>query len=172
MDSKKRMMFILEEDYYFITIKILSILKSLNCSDKPFEDYRKLGIVFEFIKSQINLDFLYKLLNSDEKDIFDTERIIKIFCDSRLDVSIIKRILFFLEKRKIVELSRSIKNSNIDVRLLENEELEALVESGALNDDLKSCMEVKKLIPRLKNLKLETLQKKVFGYDEVAKWEE
>ena len=45
MDSKKRMMFILEEDYYFITIKILSILKALECDKKPFEDYRKLGII-------------------------------------------------------------------------------------------------------------------------------
>ena len=47
MNSKKRMMFILEEDYYFITIKLLSILKALNCDIKPFEDYRKLGIIFE-----------------------------------------------------------------------------------------------------------------------------
>lgn len=45
MNSKKRMMFILEEDYYFITIKILSILIALECNIKPFEDYRRLAII-------------------------------------------------------------------------------------------------------------------------------
>lgn len=37
MEYKKRMMFILEEDYYFITIKLLSILKASGCDKKPFE---------------------------------------------------------------------------------------------------------------------------------------
>ena len=32
MNSKKRMMFILEEDYYFITIKLLSILSKRTIS--------------------------------------------------------------------------------------------------------------------------------------------
>ena len=62
MDSKKRMMFILEEDYYFITIKILSILKALDCEKNPFQDYRKLGIIFEFIKNDENICFLKKLI--------------------------------------------------------------------------------------------------------------
>ena len=66
MNSKKRMMFILEEDYYFITIKLLSILKALDCDIKPFEDYRKLGIIFEFVKSQENTEFLEKLINQKE----------------------------------------------------------------------------------------------------------
>lgn len=69
MDSKKRMMFILEEDYYFITIKILSILKALECDKKPFEDYRKLGIIFEFIKNEDNMSFLEKLLSYSSNDI-------------------------------------------------------------------------------------------------------
>lgn len=172
MDDKKRMMFILEEDYYFITIKILSILKALGCDKKPFEDYRKLGIIFEFVKNKDNIEFLKKLIEYKEKDIFDNEKVVRLFCDSRLDVSVIKRVLFFLEKQGMIELTRSKRNSNINVMLIETEDLKNLINQGVFNKDLEHCGMVKKLIPQVKRIKLETLQKKVFGYDEVSKWED
>lgn len=172
MDSKKRMMFILEEDYYFITIKLLSILKALDCDKKPFEDYRKLGIALEAIKSEENIIFLQKLIHHSQLNIFDNDKAIKFFCDSRLNVSVIKRVLFFLEKQNMVELTRSIKNSNIDVTLKESEAFNNLIEMKILDEDLNRCFTVRKLIPRIRSLKLETLQKKVFGYDEVTKWED
>ena len=172
MESKKRMMFILEEDYYFITIKLLSILKALDCDKKPFEDCRKLGIVLEAIKSEENIIFLQKLIHHSQLNIFDNDKAIKFFCDSRLDVSVIKRVLFFLEKQNMVELTRSIKNSNINVTLKESEAFNNLIEMKILDEDLNRCFTVRKLIPRIRSLKLETLQKKVFGYDEVSKWED
>jgi hypothetical protein len=100
MNSKKRMMFILEEDYYFITIKILSILIALECDSKPFEDYRKLGIIFEFIKDNNNYFFFQKLMKQDEQNIFDNEKAVRIFCDSKLAVAVIKRVLFFWKSKK------------------------------------------------------------------------
>ena len=172
VDSKKRMMFILEEDYYFITIKILAILKALDCDVKRFEDHRKLGIIFEFIKDEKNFAFLNKLLKNDQLDLFDNEKAVRIFCESKLNISVIKRVLFFLEKQGMIELSRSKKNSNLDVCLKDTKEFTELINEGVLDSDLNRCMTIKKLIPRLKSLKLDTLQKKVFGYSEVTKWED
>lgn len=172
MDSKKRMMFILEEDYYFITIKLLSILRALDCDKKPFEDYRKLGIILEAVKSEENIIFFQRLMNHSQQNIFDKEKTIKFFCDSRLNVSVIKRVLFFLEKQNMVEMTRSIKNSNIDVILKETEAFKSLIEMRILDEDLNRCLAVRKLIPRIRSLKLETLQNRVFGYDEVSKWED
>jgi len=76
------------------------------------------------IKRQLcekNFNFLQKLLNNKELDLFDNERAIKIFCESKLDVSVIKRVLFFLEKQEMLELNRNIKNSNINVTLKKDE---------------------------------------------------
>ena len=139
---------------------------------KPFEDYRKLGIVLEAIKSEENIIFLQKLIHHSQLNIFDNDKAIKFFCDSRLNVSVIKRVLFFLEKQNMVELTRSIKNSNINVTLKESETFNNLIEMKILDEDLNRCFTVRKLIPRIRSLKLETLQKKVFGYDEVSKWED
>lgn len=133
------MMFILEEDYYFITIKLLSILKALDCDIKPFEDYRKLGIIFEFVKSQENTEFLEKLINQKEDNIFDNEKSIKIFCDSKLNVSVIKRVLFFLEKQDMIEMRKNPKNSNIDILLKINDKLTSLIETGLLEEDISRC---------------------------------
>ena len=108
MDSKKRMMFILEDDYYFITVKLLSILKALDCDKKAFEDYRKLGIILETIKNEENMCFFQRLMDRTEQNIFDNEKAIRFFCDSRLNVSVIKRVLFFLEKKNMVCLKRKI----------------------------------------------------------------
>lgn len=172
MDSKKRMMYILEDDYYFITIKILSILNALGCEVKPFEDHRKLGIVFEFIKDEKNFIFLHKLLLNENLDLFDNERAVKIFCESKLNVSVIKRVLFFLEKQEMLELTRSQKNSNINILLIKSNKFLDIIDEDVLSDDMERCMAIKKLIPRLRSLKLVTLQNKIFGYSEVTKWED
>jgi hypothetical protein len=170
MDNKKRMMFILEEDYYFITIKILFILKALDCDVKPFEDFRKLGIVFEFIKTNSNFKFLHKLLKVGQQDLFDNEKAVKIFCDSKLDITILKRVLFFLEKQNIVELRKNDKNKSIDVLLIKNDAFNELLREDIFKEDLQKCDIIKHLIPRLKTLKIDSLQKKIFGYSEVEKW--
>ena len=106
------MMFILEEDYYFITIKLLAILKALECDKKPFSDYRKLGLILELIKDDKNMKLFEKLIGRNELDIFENERALKLFCDSKMDVSVIKRVLFFLEKKKIF-LYKKIVNQEI-----------------------------------------------------------
>ncbi len=172
MDSKKRMMFILEEDYYFVTIKIISILIALECNIKPFEDYRRLGIIFEFIKDNNNFLFFQKLIKNEKLDIFDNEKAVKIFCDSNLDVAVIKRILFFLEKQNIVGLQKSVKNGSIDVILLHSDQLEKLAYDGILKEDIEKCSMLKRAIPRLRILKLDTLQTKIFGYSEVTRWDD
>lgn len=166
------MMFILEEDYYFVTIKLLSILKALECDKKPFEDYRKLGIIFEFVKSQENMDFFEKLVNQKANNIFDNERNIELFCDSKLSVSVIKRVLFFLEKQDMIEMKKNPKKGSIDILLKVDDELKNLIETGLLEEDINRCLIMKKFVPKLRSLKISTLQEKVFGYNEVAKWED
>ncbi|MBQ4067741.1 MAG: hypothetical protein IJC76_00670 [Lachnospiraceae bacterium] len=172
MNSKKRMMFILEEDYYFITIKLLSVLVALECDKKNFEDYRKLGIIFEFVKSQENISFFEKLVSQKADSIFDNERAIKLFCDSKLNISVVKRVLFFLEKQGMVELQKSKKGGNIDVLLVVNKEIEGLIKGDILNEDIRRSLIVKKALPKIRSMKLSTLQDKIFGYNEVTKWDD
>lgn len=172
MDSKKRLMFILEDDYYYITLKVLAILKALDCEKKPFEDYRKLGIIFEFIKSKPNLLFLEKILTKPQLDVFDNERAISISCNAKMNMAVIKRVLFFLEKQNMINMKKSIKNDYIDILLLDTPQLSDLMKENVLSQDLEKVALIKSNIPRVRSLKIETLRKKIFGTSEVASWED
>lgn len=172
MNNKKRMMFILDEDYYFITIKLLAILKALECDEIPFSDYRKLGLIFEFIKDNKNMELFRKLIDKENLNIIENEKTLKLFCNSKLDISVIKRILFFLEKQNVVILFKNSKSGNIDVKLLQNKEIDELLKHDLIKDDIRYTLEIKKNIRGIRALKLETLQTKILGYSEVTKWED
>ena len=172
MDSKKRLMFILEEDYYYITLKVLAILKALECEKRPFEDYRKIGIIFELIKNSTHINFFEKIINGNQLDIFDNEQVINISCNAKMNTAVIKRVLFFLEKQNMINMVKSTKRESIDVLLLKSEQLEVLVSDGVLNEDITQVNLIKKYIPRIKTLKIKTLRQKIFGSSEVTKWED
>jgi hypothetical protein len=164
MNSKKRMMFVLEEDYYFIIIKLLTILIGLDCKKKSFTDYRKLGFIFEFIKANENMNLFDKVFSGEELNLFDNERLLKIFCDSNMDISVIKRVLFFLEKQNIISLEKNNKFSCIDVRLLYNSQINNLLNQDIFDEDIKNVKKIRKAINRVRSIKFETLQTKIFGY--------
>lgn len=167
MDDKKRMMFILEEDYYFITLKLLSILLVFESEKKPFTNYLKLGILYESIKNDTNFLLIKKAIINKNLDLFDSEKLLKIYCDSQLNMVVIKRVLFFLESQKMVIMSKDDSNSSINVVLVVDERVKELINSNLLNEDMQMCMEIKKQLPRLRVTNLETLQNKIFGCKEV-----
>lgn len=165
MDSKKRLMFILEDDYYYITLKVLAILKALDCDKKPFEDYRKIGIIFELIKNPSNLLFFEKILNKVQLDIFDSERIIGISYNAKINAAVIKRVLFFLEKQNMINMNRSLKGDYIDVFLLNTLQIRQLIEENILSEDIEKVALLKRKIPRLRSIKISTLRKKNIWFD-------
>lgn len=71
----------------------------------------------------------------------------------------------------MVKLEKNIKYSAIDISLIESDSFKVLVEEKILEHDILKCIEIKKMIPRIRTLKLETLQEKIFGYSEGEKWE-
>lgn len=172
MDDRKRMMFILEEDYYYVTLKIVSILIALDCDKKILKDYRKLSILLEIIKNKKNYNLIFnKILNEKEVKLnkIDTEKVIQIFCNSKFNEPKIKRVLFFLEKNDIIELIRDSKKPLINVRLKNKEVFKEIFKDGYLTDDIERCKNISKKIPRLNYLLLESLYKKIDEI-EVLKW--
>jgi hypothetical protein len=172
MDSKKRLMFILEEDYYYITLKVLAVLKALECEKKPFEDYRKIAIIFELIKNPFYINFFEKIINCNQLDILDNEQVVGISCNAKMNTAVLKRVLFFLEKQNMINMVKSLKGESIDILLLKSEQLEILLSDGVLNEDIIQVKLIKKYIPRIRTIKIKTLRQKLFGTSEVTKWED
>lgn len=173
MDSKKRMMFSLEDDYYYITLKILLILKCFNCHLKPFIDYRKLSVLFEVIKNDKTNKFVESLLMRNlELDLIQNDRIVDIILNSKLNIPIIKRIIFFLESKDKIVLKKNDSGKSIDIKLIKEKELFKLLDSDMFNQDRNRIMMIKKHVPRARYIKFTTLKEKLFGENEVNKWDD
>lgn len=97
MDDKKRIMFSIEDDYYFVTIKMLLILHRLDCYKSQFRDYRKLSILFEIIKNDENFNFICRRVSEEnlKMDLENVQKSMDIATSTKLNMPLIKRILFF-----------------------------------------------------------------------------
>ena len=172
MDSKKRLMFSLQEDYYYITLKLLLILSCYDCYSKPFVDYRKLSILFEIVKDDSTSRFMQRISNDDFSsiDLFDNDRILDVVCNSKLNTPVIKRILLFLETKGIIELIKG--NNTIDVTLVKDSEILELLDDENFAEDRERILAIKKSVPRARYIKFTTLKEKLFGKSEVIKWDD
>ncbi len=172
MDNKKRMMFVLDEDYYFVTTKLLVILKSLGCYKSKFIDYRKLAFIIEFIKNDRSMELYKKSIERiNELTILERELLINIYYNGNVNQTIIKKVLFFLEKKELIKLEKNIKFNCVDTLLLKNKDLEDTISSEVFGDDMKKVKEIYTNFNRIKTIKYSSFIERIFGSSEVSKWQ-
>lgn len=170
MDDKKRIMFVLEEDHYFITLKILAILTILKCDQKPLVDYRKLGIIFEAIKSDSNLNLISRSINDSNLSFEDNEHLSNMKLNIEINHHFIQRIMFFLEKQNIIRLFKNGKKSTIDVEFFLDERIEVLLDEEIFRDEFSKLNVIIKAVPRIRSMNYSTLVSKVFGNGDELSW--
>lgn len=172
MDNKKRMMFSIDEDYYFISIKILIILSVLKCYTTKLVDYRKLALIIEFIKNKENFELFKKLFLGDKKEtIQQNKQILNIYFNASLNELLIKKIIFFLERKNLLELEKNNKFKSLDIKFIKNRQLEHFLSEEIFNEDKEQIIYIKNNLDRLKSIKYDTFIEKIFGSGEVSKWD-
>ncbi len=172
MNSKKRLMFIIEDDYYYITIKVISILVALNCYEIPFNDYRKLSIIIELIKNENNINILNKAKRCNGLDNIEKEKMINIICSAKIAIPTIKRILFFLEKQCIISMGKSLSEEGIKIKLIKSDRLSEILTDDIIGNDIVAVNSVNEILPRLKQIKNSTLIKRISELIGVNIWED
>lgn len=172
MDSKKRMMFNIDDDYYYITIKLIIILIQLDCFRNRFSDYRKLAYIILFIKSNESINLFNRSIEEyDNLSIFEREQLISIYYKGCVYQPIIKRVLFFLEKKQIIILEKNTKYACIDIKLSRDKNIKNIFLSDKFDDDIEKVNRLYKQYNRIRTVKYDTFIKRVFGDSEVSKWE-
>lgn len=172
MDSKKRMMFNIDDDYYYITIKLIIILIQLDCFKNKFSDYRKLAYIILFIKSNESIKLFNKSVEDyDNLSIFEREQLISIYYKGCMYQPIIKRVLFFLEKKEIITLEKNNKFTCVDVKITRDKNIRNIFLSGEFDDDIEKVNILYKQFNRIRSVKYDTFIEQVFGDSEVSKWE-
>ncbi len=170
IDDKRRMMFILEEDYYYITMRIMIVLIALKCHKKPFIDYKKMGILLEALKSDMNNRLMCKSLRREVLDVFDREQLISLYCHSKSNNSVVKRIMFFLEKKEYITFEKIEGKAGVNILLTELGYRDFVDLVNEQENEIKRINCILQLLKSARYIKVESLYDKVFG--EVRKWED
>ncbi|WP_024296378.1 hypothetical protein [Lacrimispora indolis] len=172
MDNKKRMMFVLDEDYYYVTLKILSTVFFISGFNKKFVDYKKLSFILEFCKSDYRLRLYEKAVSDRSLNVFEHEELTTIYCNANLNDSMIQRVLYFLEKQGIIHMSKNDRFGCIDLELVKSKDLESLFDSNILASERSNINIIKNNMTRIGTYKFDSFISKIYGKNEVAKWEE
>lgn len=113
--SKKRMMYLVDEDFYFITYNCLFILNKMGCfsEKKAFKDYKKLAYLIDFIAnkkltSTMTIGDGFLVQNSFK------EELIQSYVIGMSRASLLARVAFALEQKGILVVKTDLKKHRVD----------------------------------------------------------
>lgn len=169
-DIKKRIMYLSGEDFYLFCYSLFVILDSFECTQgKYFKDYRKLSFLIEFSKDE-KLNFI--LLDFQDKSLsaIDKEYLFNSYSNGLARRSEILKILFTLEKKKFVSLSRDGDSNHINVTLIKENIPTDFFQNSIFDYEYKNISNFKKAIKRVSSLKLETMLEKIYTDNGIKTW--
>ncbi len=127
LQVKKRMMFIKEEDYNFLTYNIFIILNGLGCTAQKgvsMKDHRKLSFLIDFISDSRLIDILGSdsMKKSNKFNELDRELLNQSYTNSLLRIKTINQLIFTLSNegyiivtnKKLDKLSITLNKDKIE----------------------------------------------------------
>lgn len=173
MEVKKKIMYIHDEDYNYFTYSIIIILNTLGCYNEKllFVDYRKLAIIINLMKKDYFIDLLKKILLNQTTSIFDGYSMIDYYPKMKQDIVHIRKIIFSLNKKGLITLKPDRRFNTVSLYLNKTDKIMQFSKNDLFADEVNRIKDIKTLIPRLRTLKYNTLLTKVYGQNEVTKWD-
>ncbi|PQJ46361.1 hypothetical protein BTN99_13620 [Vibrio campbellii] len=155
-EAKKRMMFVQNDDYNFLSYITILILQYFSCTKKKtvFVDYRKIAFIANII--------FYK--NKDDWN--------QIYYSSQTTLKSLFSIIQLLEKKGILNLESNEKLKTIDLWLNKDSIGDTFSEGNLFKYELDEIKKIHSEISRTRTLKLKTFLDRVFEQHGVTVWEE
>lgn len=164
---KKRIMYLSGEDFYLFCYSMFVVLDVLGChGGKVFRDYRKLA----FLINIMNDEKLIYILRSDHINTYDQEYLYNSYSNGLMKRSEILKLIFTLEKKGFVTLSRGKKNQEIDVSLDKASIPDSFFNQQVFSAEYDHVKTIKKSVPKLNALTLDTMLKKIYADKGVKTW--
>jgi len=168
--AKKRLMYLSGEDFYLYCYSIFIILDALGSSSgKAFRDYRKLAFLVNIINDE---KLVYILSNSKGESLnpYDKECLFASYSEGLSKRSEILKLVFTLEKKGFLVLSKGKRKEEIDVSLVKEKIPEGCFDPDVFSLDYQRVLIVKKSVPRLKGMILETMLERIYSDNGVKTW--
>ncbi|EHU9473383.1 hypothetical protein KZY47_003305 [Vibrio vulnificus] len=155
-EAKKRMMFVQNDDYNFLSYITILTLQYFSCTKKKqtFVDYRKIAFIANII--------FYK--NKDDWN--------QIYYSSQTTLKSLFSIIQLLEKKRILNLESNEKMKTIDLWLNKDSIGDTFSEGNLFKYELDEIKKIHSEISRTRTLKLKTFLDRVFEQHGVMVWED
>lgn len=109
LNTKKRMMFIMSEDYNFLAYNIFIILNGLGCTKgkSSLKDHRKLSFIIDFVSDHKLIDIIEKRLNNPKLKLNEIDRDIlnQSYTNSLLRLKTINQLIYTLSSEELIEVT-------------------------------------------------------------------
>lgn len=150
-NKRKRMMFIVSEDYNLLVYKILCILEFYKCfnTSKQFNDIRKISSLIQFMENEGSVQ-LFQDAYEGEINIYDRDKLYKINLKANLVKVDVIKIIHALELKEIIEVSR--KDTIIKINLIKNESVLKLISNEFFNSEKGNIKKLQKTMSKLKTV--------------------
>lgn len=162
-------MFAKGDDFYFLSYNMILILHSLKCicGQRKFVDYRKLAFLIDFVSNRNLASTLEKsgyLLNP-----VDREQFTRAYANGLIRVNQLSRLLFTLEKKQVVILSRD-EGGIMNVCLNQEALSKTFLDKKLFKFEIDNLKTIAVNIQRLNVLTLETLLERLFDNHGIKRW--
>ena len=166
-------MFLKGEDLYYLVYNTLILLRGLSCDsqEKSLHDYSKIALLIDFVADSR----LLRIITSAKQNnlhIGDTDKHLlqSAYTEGLVRRHIVSRLIFALEKQKIVSLEVN-KKKGIVLIWLETKGIPSDYFNTNLYDaEFENVELIRKLLPRLRTLKLDAMLARLFTDYGVLTW--
>lgn len=167
---KKRMMFSVAEDSYFLTYNIILILGILGCvQEKYLKDIKKISLLITILEKYENQEVIKKILTNKNISPRDRNCLFDMYYNSELRLRSITSIIFTLEKKRIINVERSGRTLNLS--LVNNNIYIKFVENELFEDDIKIYNFIFGQVKRFRTIVAESFEKRIFEIIREEVWD-
>lgn len=169
--KKRRLMFIPQEDFNYLTYNLVFLLDGIGCSGTRYlKDHRKIGYLIELIGNEGLVQYLaIDKRNIEKKETKKTFQ--RAFSRGMQREHLMFRLCLALESKGILNIDdETKKGALLKVSLKKENCLKILKNINLYKDELENVEVLKRVCPRIPSIKLETLINNTFGKVGVAVW--
>lgn len=166
--AKRRIMFVAGEDFYFLTYTLFVLLTELDATSPSSElsDSRKLSYLADLLSSDSDLhlvttDTPLSGLSKSRLSLLYDRAVARRFA--------VERLIHVLERRGLIAVTRS-PNEPDRLHLVHSEPVSVLLGNSFYQRERDRVRALKKKIPKLRSMKLDTLKQRIFDDHGVHTW--
>lgn len=158
---KRRLIFSVAEDSYFLTYNIILILGMLKCTNNTYlKDSNKIALLVTIIEKTENIDVIKKVLKNEHINNYDKNILFDMYYNSKLRMRSIISIIFSLDKKGIINVRKSGKT--IDIALSNSSTYKNFIDKKLFEDDVKVYNEIFSNVSKIKNIISDTFNSIIF----------